>query len=153
MPAPTPIYAALALAQDAILAALAALAPVGAAWWDVAPAGEKLVTRLRAAVSPLTGVTSLARAYVAQHQDGGGAPVRYVAAEGWAGLVVVRVLSATDAEARAGFALVAPAMAALGQPTGYELTARWDRPVSVPRDPDGIYTRAGQWAVRIERTA
>jgi hypothetical protein len=152
MPAPTPITSALELAQDAITAALGALVPVGAAWWDAAPASEKLVSRLRAAITPLTGVTPLACAYVAQHQDGGGRPVRYVADEGWAGLVVVRVLSATDAGARAGLALAVGAMAALSSPAGYALSARWDRPISVPRDPDGIYTRAGQWRVSIERT-
>lgn len=147
---PQPIIDALELAEDAIRAALTALAPTGEAHWEGAPVGT--VARLKAYAHNPATPGALARCYVAQHQDDGGGRVRRLNADGWSGLVVIRVLAARDADARAGLALVVPALAALTSPAGYTLTARYDRRRVIPTT-DGITTRAAQWRVTIHRSA
>lgn len=139
-----PTTTALRLVETAVLAALNALAPAGSAWWGVAPTGT--VARLSAATSPLS------RAYVAQHQDGGGQPLRHLHSDGWEGLVVVRVLSADDARAWAGFDLAVAAMDTLTGPSGYVVRAAWDRPIALPTV-NAIVARAGQWRVTVRRVA
>lgn len=137
-----PVIAALELAEDAVQAVLAALSPAGNAAWGLAPVGT---------VGRLLATPALTRYYVAQHQDDGGQRDRYIHSDGWAGLVVVRVLSASDAAARAGFVLATAAMAALSSPAGYAIRARWSKPVAIPPDGDHIHTRASLWRVTIRR--
>jgi hypothetical protein len=146
---PQPVTSALELAEDAIKAALAALEPTGSAHWDGAPVGD--VKRLQAyAFNPLAP-GGLARCYVAQHQDAGGARLQRLNSEGWSGLILVRVQSGVDAEAKAGLQLAVAAMQALASPAGYVLFARYERPRAIPYSgvPDHIYTRAAQWRVTI----
>ncbi|HYF54180.1 MAG TPA: hypothetical protein VEA41_07970 [Salinarimonas sp.] len=147
---PQPVTAALELAEDAITAALNALEPTGEAHWDGMPVGD--VKRLQAYGFNPAAPGGLARCYVAQHQDGGGARVQQLNAESWSGLVLIRVQSCVDAQARAGLQLAVVAMQGLTSPAGYTLFARYERPRAIPYSPaDKIFTRAAQWRVTIRR--
>lgn len=139
----TPVTAALEVVENAVLAALGALVPTGAAFWNAE--ATSLYSRL--ALPPPTP-TALACAWIAQHQDNGGQRDPRVNSHGWRGLVVVRCLSRTQATARAGLQSAVPVMAALAPPTGYTLNATWDRPIAIPKS-ENIYTAAGQWIVTI----
>lgn len=116
-----PVVAALDVLEDAALAALAALSPAGSAWWWQYP--PPTLARLASG--------QLARAYILQHQDGGGRPAPRLGSEGWEGLIVVRVLSAVDATARDGRDLAVAAMLALASPAGYHIQVAHDRPIAV----------------------
>ena len=150
MPVTAAITTALETAEDAILAVLRAI-PAGAqetpAFWYVADAGT--VGRLQLNADHQDHIPWC---LVAQHQDGGGAPAHRIGAAGWAGLVVIRCLSATDANARLGYAMAAAAILDATSPTGLRVSATFDRPIAVP-PLDLIHTRAGQWRVTIRRTA
>lgn len=137
---PQPVVTAIDILEDAIVAALATLAPTGNAWWDAAPAGT---------VQELAN--GLARVYVAQSQDAGGAQAPLLNSAGWAGLVVVRCLSRDKAVARFGATLAYAAIAGLASPTGYTITTRYDRQIPIPLA-DKIYTSAAQWAITIRRS-
>jgi len=123
--------------EDLILPALAALWPVGAAWWGVAPAGT--VARLWA--SPLED-DYLERFWVAQFQAGF-APAHYLHSAGLAVPVVVRCYSATEDGAREGRGLAVGAMQAL---TGLRVVYR--APVRLAPEPS-LYSRADLWEVTI----
>lgn len=145
MTAPAPVTSALALAEDALLTALSALAPVGHAHWDLAPTGT--VGQL---MQPSGNSAYLQRVYVAQHQDGGGQRDRFLSSDGWAGLIVCRCMSASVASAQAGYVLIVGALATLSTAAGYAIHAAFDRPIAIPFA-DRVYTRAGQWRVTIRR--
>lgn len=134
-----PIYTALSIVEYAILSVLVVLAP-GAVWWNVAPHGT----------ADQVYAGTLTRAYVAQHQDGGGELNARLHSAGWSGLVVVRCLAADDTTARVGLARVVPAMAVLASPAGYQLQTRFDRALAIPIQ-DQIATRAAQWRITIRR--
>ena len=140
----THVIAALDIAEDVILPALRLL---GAAWWGVAPVGT--VGRLLADASD---PAYLARVFVAQHQAAGG-PAPLLGSAGWAGPVVVRCMSADDVLARTGRNAAHSALLSLPSPAGYALRARYTGPALIPRDPEGIYTRAAQYEVTIRRAA
>lgn len=144
---PAPITTALPLVEDAMLAALGALSPAGFAYWGAAPVDT--VGRLR---TPEAQPTHLARVYVAQHQDGGGREAPLLGSRGWEGLVTVKVFSASQSRARAGFGLAASAMGALASPAGYVLHADWLAPLDLPTI-DRIYAVAGRWRVTLRRVA
>jgi hypothetical protein len=145
MPAPT--TTALPIVEDAVLAALNALAPAGAASWGAAPINTQGNLK-----RPTSDPEHLSRVYVAQHQDGGGRPAPLLGSEGWEGLVVVRVLSGDRARARAGYDLAVTAMAGLVSPAGYHIGVRFDRPIALPVV-DRIYAYAGQWRLTVRRVA
>lgn len=145
MTAPAPIPTALDIVEDAVLAALNALTPTGSAYWGAAPVDT--VGRLS---QPPAQAAHLSRVYVAQHQDGGGREAALLGSRGWEGLVTVRVLSADLARARAGFALVVTAMAALASPAGYALRAEWRQPLDLPTI-NRIVARAGIWELTLRR--
>jgi hypothetical protein len=135
---PTPIVTALELVEDALLAAVSgAVAP--AAWG--LPADS---------IKTLLGTAGSAAA-VLQHQDGGGQLDPHLNDGGWTGLVVLKTLSAADADARTAFGLASAALVTAASPTGYRIGFRYDRPIAIPPK-DRIYTRAGQWRVTIRRT-
>lgn len=142
---PGPIIDALDIAEDAILAALAALAPVA----EFADAPADTTRRLRL---PGGDPDALVRVYVAQHQDNGGRRDDRLHSDGWEGLVAVRCISASDAVARAGRDAAHAALATLASPAGYGLTATWRRPIpTVTRN--GITQRGGVYLVTIRRAA
>lgn len=143
---PTPVTTALEVAEDRILAALAACAPAGYAYWDAAPPDT-----IEALMAPIEAAGAVNRVYVAQHQDGGGDRDPLLRSDGWAGLVLVKVYARTDALARAGFALAVTAMGALTSPTGYRLDARFRRPQALPREL--VAARGGLWQLTIRRRA
>lgn len=136
----TVIPAALDISEDVVLPALRLL---GAAWWGVAPLGT--VDRL---LHPASDPAHLRRVFVAQHQAAGGLAPR-IGSAGWAGPVVVRCLSASDALARSGRDAAHLKMLTLTSPAGFKVSAKYTGPVLVPRDEDGIYTRASQYEVTI----
>lgn len=149
-PTPTPITDALETVEDVLLAVLrvAADGPQDTpAYWYVADA--LTVGRLK---KPEDHADHIPWLLVGQHQDGGGAPDHRIGSAGWAGLVVVRSLSASDEGARAGYAAAAARMWAPDSPAGYHVWTTFDRPISVP-PLDKIHTRAGQWRVSVRRTA
>lgn len=146
----TPIMTALEIAEDAILVQLRLVASGVVAAFPTLPADT--VRRLALYAAAPADADAIPYALVAQHQDAGGAQAPHVNSAGWAGLIVVKALSASDAQARAAHALAAARMASLVSPAGYRLAAVWDRPVAIPPS-DGIYQRAGQWRVSIKRTA
>ena len=125
--------------EDLILAALVTLAPAGHAAWGVAPVGT---------VEALLAST-ITCYYVAQFQAGFNA-AHYAHSHGLAAPVVVRVLAASDANARTGRALAVAAMQALTSPTGYAVQVKYGGAVPVPREPS-VYTRADLWDVTVRR--
>jgi hypothetical protein len=141
MTAPPHIIDALSRMEAVILAALNALTPTNNAHWYVAPPG----TAQRMATGGLT------RVFVAQHQDGGGAPNPLVNSQGWQGLVAVRCMSRDAAQADSGLSAVALALAGLASPSGFSFITNWVRPIAIPVD-NAIYTRAGLWRVSLRRT-
>lgn len=132
------------VAQDAIMAALSALAPYGPAAWSVFPATEQIVARLLADPDDPAHVR---RAWVAQRQDGGVLSA-YARMAGWRGLFVVRCLSASDALARDGRARADTAMAGLAA-SGHYIKAKRTAftPSYAAPDEAGVYTRAYQYEV------
>jgi hypothetical protein len=131
----TPPLAADTTLEDLILPALAALWPVGAAWWGVAPAGT--VERLW--MDPLAD-DYLVRFWVAQFQAGF-SPAHYVNSAGLSVPVVVRCYSATEAAAREGRGLAVGAMQALPRVV-------YRAPVRLAPEPN-LYSRADLWEVAI----
>jgi hypothetical protein len=140
----TPIYDALDLAADALKTALVPLVPLfqnaAAVYWLQNP--PESVGALR------TG--ALASLIICQSQDLGGRRRDHISRSGWSGLVVVRALSASEATAKTVQQGVAARMALLAVPAGYQIGARFDRPIALPPK-DGIHTRASQWRVTIAR--
>jgi hypothetical protein len=133
--------APLAIVEDAVLAALATAAPTIPAAWSVAlPATQQALT-----------LGTLTRAYVAQHQDGGGRPEPWLGAEGWTGLVVLRCLSGSRSEARAGLATAITALEAATSGTAkHTLRLRYVRPLALPTV-HLIETAAGLFAATVRR--
>ena len=144
---PAPITTALPLVEDAVLAALNAITPASPVYWGAAPV--ETTGRLRI---PEAQANHIARVYVAQHQDGGGREAPLLGSRGWEGVVTVKVFSASQSRARAGFALAAAAMDALASPAGYALHADWLAPLDLPTI-DRIYAAAGRWRVTLRRVA
>lgn len=142
---PGPIIDALDLAEDAILAALAALAPL--AVFEAAP--EDTTRRLRL---PAAHVEALSHVYVAQHQDNGGRRADYAHSSGWQGLIAVRCISASDAAARAGRNAAHAALTSLASPAGYHLSATYRRPIPTTIR-NGVAQRGGVYQVTIRRVA
>lgn len=143
---PQPVTDALGLAEDAILEALRALEPIGAADWDPGPADIN-----RRLALPPTDPAYLSRYFLAHHQDNGGRRAMYLQSDGWEGLVTIRVRSRDRELARAGLGLVVAAMADLPQPNGYTLQAAWTRPLTLPATDPHTFTFAGIWRVTIRR--
>jgi hypothetical protein len=123
------IPTALGVAEDAILDALNALAPVNSAAWGAHPPET-----VAALTMPQTGAARIGRLYTAQHQDGGGQPSPFIGARFWEGLVLIKVFARTDALARSGIALAHTAMLALTAPTGYAISARLETSIDLPRE-------------------
>lgn len=142
----TPVTDALGLAEDAVLAALAAQG-LTASW---APASPDLARRMGL---PSGHAEHLARAAVCHHQDGGGRASPLLHSAGWSGLITIRVLSRDRAQARAGLALAVTALGALTSPSGYAIRAAWQRPVAIPRTDPLAHVAAGIWQLTIRRVA
>jgi hypothetical protein len=119
---------AIYVVKDAILAALNALTPRNAAAWDTHPPDT-----VRALTLPNTGASRATRLYTAQFQDGGSAAA-VLANRGWEGTVLCKSFGRTEADARAGLALIDTAMRALTSPEGYRVSARKPFPVNLPRE-------------------
>jgi hypothetical protein len=141
---PGPIVAALDILQDAILAALA---PVGAAWWNEAPADTTRRLRLAPGEPPRLPV-----ALIPYCPDPGAVERRYLRVEGWAGRVAVRCLAADTGDARAARDAAHAALAATAAPAGYALGLRYAGPL--PTLSSGGVTQVGSvYAATIRRVA
>ena len=120
---------ALGIAETAILAALNALTPPQSAAW-----GLHRPDTVRGLTMPHTGAQRPYRLYTAQHQSSSTA--YYIGAQRYRGDVLIKSLAAEDGPARAGLALIHPAMLALASraPAGVALRARFVRVQDLPRE-------------------
>lgn len=142
----TPVTDALGLVEDAILGALAAVG--SARHWEPAPADT-----MRRLALPGSDPQALASVVVCHHQDGGGQPAALVGSAGWQGLVTVRAFSRTRATARAALGSAVTALGSITSPSGYRISAMWQRPIVIPRLDPSVYVSAGIWLVTARRSA
>jgi hypothetical protein len=127
-------------ARDAIMAALATLAPYGVSAWGVLPVGT-----VGDLLRDPGDAEYIRRAWVAQRQDGGALDA-YAGLAGWRGLYIVRGLAATDALARDARTRADAVMQALVGVRARRLALI--PPYEAP-DADGIYSYAYQYEVRV----
>jgi hypothetical protein len=126
-----PILDSITIVRFAILAALDPLTTSGVYWLE----------------APETAVRPFV---VVQSQDAGGRSEPRLSSLGWSGLITVKALAHTLQAAEALLGAVAPGMATLNAPTGYDMTAEHVRPIVLgPRD--GVWQAGHIWLVSLER--
>ena len=127
-----PIYPALRLVRFAVRQALAALTTRPIDWQQAKETSSK----------PLV---------VFQSQDGGGLADKKVGTLGWTGLITVKAIADSDGAAEQLAEAVAPGMLALSAPTGYTITASYERALTLP-PADGDYQTGHIWRVSLSRS-
>lgn len=126
-----PILDSIALIRALIVPALDALTTRPVGWWQVNQG------------------TALPYAVV-QSQDLGGVSTPRLGSLGWSGLITVKALASDLKAAEALLAAIAPGMASLVAPAGYDLSVRFVRPLALP-PADGTWQIGGIWEVILER--
>lgn len=127
-----PIITAVSLVRAMIVPALDALTPRPVGWWQAAQG------------SALPYIVCVS-------QDAGGVSTPRLNSQGWSGLITVKALATSIQAAEALYAAVAPGMASLVAPAGYDSSVRFVRPLALGPDTDNVWQACGIWEVLLER--